>query len=97
MTHRVRILRSGVIQTVVDIDDYQIACEWAKDTMHLQRALDVGGKWAATLESGWLFVDPFGNARDLFVPDGVLHEGLVLDKALLHDPDEDIQALFGMK
>lgn len=96
MTHRVKIIRTGCVQTVVDIDDYDIACEWAYDTMRLQRALDGDGRWAATLETGMLFVDPWFNGKSFFIPDGERKEGLVLDKALLHDPKVDMQRLFGL-
>lgn len=94
--HRVRILRTGCVETVVDIEDYDIACQWAYDTLRLQRALDGDGRWAATLESGRLFVDPWGNGKSFFFADGVLHEGLVLDKRMLHDPKIDMQMLFGL-
>lgn len=97
MTHRVRILRSGIVQTVVEIDDYDTACAWAMETMQLDRSLDGDGIWAATLETGYLFVDPFGDAPDLFVSNHELHEGFVLDKAILHNPEIDVQSLFGMK
>lgn len=96
MTHRVRVLRSGKIVTVVDIDDYETAHQWAVDRMNLEQALDVGGTWAATLETGRLFVDPIGNGRDVFISDHDVHEGLVLDKSLLHNPNIDLQRLFGM-
>lgn len=97
MTHRVRILRTGKVTTIVDIDDYQIACDWARDQMVLEQALDPDGIWAATLESGWLLYDPIGQERDIFLSDDQVHEGLVLDRSLLHNPNIDIQQLFGMK
>jgi hypothetical protein len=97
MTHRVRILRTGKVTMIVDIDDYEIACEWARDQMSLESQLDPDGVWAATLETGSLLYDPIGRGRDIFLPDDELHEGLVLDHTLLHNPNIDIQRLFGMK
>jgi hypothetical protein len=96
VTHRVRIIRTGLVQTVVDIDDYDIACDWAYDTLRLQRALDADGRWVATLETGHLFVDMIGNGKSFFFPDGVKKEGLVLDKTMLEGPKIDVQALFGL-
>jgi hypothetical protein len=96
VTHRVRILRCGAVTSVVDIDDYEIAWQWAVDRMQLERALDEDGIWAATIETGWLFVDPIGDARDLFMSDDEVYEGLVLDKSLLQNPNVDLQHLFGM-
>jgi len=96
MTHRVKIIRTGRVVTTVDIDDYDIACEWAYDSMRLNRALDGDGRWAATLESGRLFVDPWGNGKSFFFADGDRKEGLVLDKAMLHDPKINMQDLFGL-
>lgn len=97
MTHRVRIVRSGKVTMIVDIDDYDIACGWARDQMALECALDPDGVWAATLETGWLLYDPIGNEPDIFLPDDQMHEGLVLDRSLLHNPNIDIQQLFGIK
>jgi hypothetical protein len=65
--------------------------------MLLENQLDPDGLWAATLESGWLLYDPIGGDPDIFLSDDVLHEGLVLDRSLLHNPNIDIQQLFGMK
>lgn len=96
MTHRVRILRTGKAVTVVHIDDYEIACSWAYETMKLQRTLDGDGLWAATLQSGSLFWDPLCMSPDIFIPDGCLKEGLVLDKKMLRDPKIDVQSLFGL-
>lgn len=96
MTHRVKILRSGVAVEIVDIDDYDIACEWAYDSLRLSRALDGDGRWAATIESGRLFVDPWGNGKSFFFRDGELREGLVLDKTMLHNPSIDMHHLFGL-
>jgi hypothetical protein len=96
MTHRVRILRTGSVTTMVDIDTYDVAYQWAVDRMQLEQALDDAGTWAATIETGWLFVDPIGNARDVFISDHQVYEGLVLDKSLLHNPNVDLQRLFGM-
>jgi len=96
MTHRVRILRCGEIASAVDIDDYEVAYQWAIDRMQLERALDADGIWAATIETGWLFIDPIGSARDIFISDHQVYEGLVLDKSLLHNPNVDLQHLFGM-
>lgn len=96
MTHRIRVLRSGEVSTIVDIDDYDTACEWAYETMQLNRALDGDGQWVATLETGHLFVDPYGIGRSFFIPDGCKFEGLVLDKKMLQDPKIDMQQLFGL-
>lgn len=96
MTHRVKILRTGTAVEIVDIDDYDIACEWAYDSLRLNRSLDDEGRWAATVETGRLFVDPWGNGKSYFFPDGEMHEGLVLDKAMLHDPKIDMHHLFGL-
>lgn len=97
MTHRVRVLRSGQIQTVVDIDDYDTACQWAYEVMALNRSMDGDGIWAATIESGYLLIDPFGKDRDIFITNNERHEGIVLDNTLLHDPTVDVQQLFGME
>lgn len=96
MTHKVRILRTGKTVTVVHIDDYENACSWAYDRMRLQRCRDGDGIWAATLETGYLLYDPWGEGRDFFIPDGCLKEGLVLDKKMLRDPKIDMQMLFGL-
>lgn len=96
MSHRVKIIRTGRVVTTVDIDDYDIACDWAYDSMRLNRALDGDGQWAAVLESGRLFVDMVGNGKSFFFADGVRKEGLVLDKSMLHNPKIDMQRLFGL-
>jgi hypothetical protein len=96
MTHRIRIIRTGRVVTVVDIDDYDIACQWAYDSLRLNRALDGDGVWAAVLETGNLFVDPWGNGKSFFFSDGDKKEGLVLDKALLSNPKIDMDELFGL-
>ena len=94
--HKVRILRTGKIVTVVHIEDYDVATQWAYESMKLQRAMDGDGIWAATLESGHLLWDPLCKGKDLFIPDGNLKEGLVLDKKMLRDPKLDLQMLFGL-
>jgi hypothetical protein len=96
VSHRVRILRTGKIVTLVHIDDYSIAVEWAYETLKLQRALDGDGMWVATLETGSLLWDPLCMSPDIFIPDGCLKEGLVLDKRILYDPKIDKQTLFGL-
>lgn len=96
MSHRVKIIRTGRVVTTVDIDDYDIACDWAYDSMRLSRALDGDGQWAAVLESGRLFVDMVSNGKSFFFADGVRKEGLVLDKSMLQNPKIDMQRLFGL-
>lgn len=96
MTHRVRILRTGRTVSIVHIDEYDVASSWAYETLKLQRALDGDGIWVAVLETGWLLWDPTCVAPDIFLSDGCLKEGLVLDKKLLRDPKVSMQVLFGL-
>lgn len=93
--YKVKILRTGKTHTCVSIEDYQTACRWAMARMKENRALDGDGLWAAVIESGVLLWDPLCEGPDIFLSDGNLKEGLVLDKKLLHDPKVDVQLLFG--
>jgi hypothetical protein len=95
--HRVRILGDGQVLTVVHINDSEFARDWAYGELRRHRAWQRDALWAATLESGCLFVDPLELAPDVFLPDGQMHEGLVLDPGLLNDPNIDLNTMFGLK
>jgi hypothetical protein len=93
--HRVRVLRHGEVISIVDIQDREVAIQWAYDEMRLQTDLDVDGVlYAAVIEQGQLFVDPYGNAPDLFLSSKTSREGLVLDVRILDKVDHKF--LFGI-
>ena len=96
---QVRILRDGVVQTVAHVEELDVAREWGYTEMRLRKVLDAEPTkmWGAFVQSGMLFVDEIGSAKDLFFPDKLVREGLVLDKRMFDDPEVDIYHLFGIK